>query len=203
LSLLDAIREVADDLSEPHQHTERIRIWDGNRNPKYRTHTTTQPGLLRQLWECVHPAGTVAEGSIGGSFGSRPPLALEALSRHTVIGIAVLRWCRSLDLKVRKSVESNIRALVGAAGALDDDTARLLLAEMRQWRRWAAVLTGWEKVLTLYRVPCPVCEQPGTLRINLTNATAMCRHCSSTWADDDGSIQVLARHVESYTSAAV
>lgn len=197
--MLDAIREVADDLTEPHMHSERIRDWDGNRNPKYRTHTTVQPGLVTALEACIPPAGTITEGSIGGSFASRPPLALEALSRHQTIRRAVHRWCYSLDIKVRKSVESNIRALVGAAAQLDDDTAKMLLAEMRQWRRWAAVLTGWEKVLTLYRVPCPVCEQPGTLRINLTNATAMCRHCSSTWADDDGSIQVLARHVEMHT----
>jgi hypothetical protein len=199
--LLDAIRDTADELTEPHQHTERIRDWDGNRNPKYRTHTTVQPGLLTQLYQAVAPSNVPAEGSVVAAFTSRPPLVLEAFDRYTSIGAAVLRWCRSLGLERRPTVESNIRALVGAAPRLDQDTARTLLAEMRQWRRWAVVLTGWEKIHTPYRVPCPLpdCGQPGTLRINLTNATAMCRDCGATWGDDDGSIHILANHVATHT----
>jgi hypothetical protein len=200
--LLDAIRDTADELTEPHQHTERIRDWDGNRNPKYRTHATVQPGLLAQLYDAVAPTGVPAEGSVVAAFASRPPLALEAFDRYTSIGAAVYGWCRSLNLEPRRTIESNIRALVGAAATLDPDVARALLSDLRQWRRWAAVLTGWEKIITLYRVPCPLpdCAQPGTLRINLTNATAMCRDCGATWGDDDGSIHILANHVATHTA---
>lgn len=192
----DTIRDTADALTEPHQHREQVPYWDASRHKKYRHHITVQPGLITQLYQSVIPTNTADDGSGSASTpSSRPPLALEALSRHLVIRGAVHRWCHSLDIKVRKSVESNIRALVGAAGNLDEDDAHVLLSEMRQWRRWAAVLTGWETVYQPAGVTCPVCEQGNTLRINLTTRTGMCRECGSSWAEDDGSIAVLADHI--------
>jgi hypothetical protein len=94
-------------------------------------------------------------------------------------------------------VESNVRALVGKAGGLDDDTVRRLLADMRQWHRWCNVLTGWESVYRPAGVPCPVvdCWKTNTLRINLTAKTAMCRACGATWSQDDGSVFILADHI--------
>lgn len=202
--VLAAIRDTADALTEPHQHTERIRDWDGNRNAKYRTHKTTQPGLLTQLGQAIARTGGAAEGSMGGAYGSRPPLAVEALSRHLAITVQVMDWCAHLGIVVRATVESNVRALVGASTTLDQDDARALLADLRRWRRWAAVLTDWEKIITLRQAPCPIsdCAQVGTLRINLTTATAMCRTCGSTWAEDDGSLGILAEHINSEANAA-
>lgn len=196
MSMLDQITEVADQLTEPYMHSEPIAYWDDNRNRKTRHYRTLQPGLLAQLYQAVV---FVASGDsvAGGPPGSRPPLAVEALSRHDTISMAVLRWCTSLSLATRVSVESNIRALVGAAGGLDSDTARALLVEMRQWLRWCLVMTGWESVYRPAGVPCPVvdCEQVNTLRINLTTKTAMCRACESTWIDEDGGLAVLAEHI--------
>jgi hypothetical protein len=190
VSLLDKIRDVADALTEPHLHSEPIPYWDNNRNRKIRRHTTVQPGLLAQLYQSVIPAGSSADPAAGGVPGSRPPLAVEALSRHDEIAVAVMRWCRSLDLTIRVSVESNVRLLVGVSPGLDDDTARALLSEMGQWRRWASVLTDWERLYRPAGVACPVvaCGQVNTLRVNLTAKTAMCRACSATWSDEDGTI---------------
>jgi hypothetical protein len=200
VTLLDQIRDTADRLTEPYVHSEPVVYWDANRNKKIRRHRTLQPGLLAQLYQAVV---FVASGDsvAGGPPGSRPPLAVEALSRHDTISVAALRWCTSVGLTTRVSVESNIRALVGAAGGLDSDTARALLAEMRQWLRWCLVMTGWESVYRPAGVACPVveCGQVNTLRINLTAKTGMCRACSATWSDTDGSIAVLADYIRTRT----
>lgn len=202
--LLAGITEAADELTEPHRHTERIRDWDANRNAKYRTHVTTQPGLLAQLYQAVTPSGSAGEASTGSSFGSRPPLAVEALSCHLTITVAVMDWCAHLGTTVRATVESNLRALVGAAPKLDADNQRALLADLKAWRRWCAVLTGWETLYQPGGVACPNvdCGQANTLRINLTNRTAMCKACGAAWAEDDGSITILADHIRSMTDAA-
>jgi hypothetical protein len=200
VTLLDQILAVADELTEPHLHREPYTTWV-NRNRKTSYHETVQPGLLAQLYQSVSPVSSNGEAPAGGVPGSRPPLAVEALSRHDEICMAVLRWCTSLRLDTRVSAESNIRGLVGAAGNLDQDTQAVLLAELRQWRRWAAVLTGWENLYRPARVPCPIvdCGKTNTLRINLTAQTALCQACSSTWSGDDGSIAVLADYIRRRT----
>jgi hypothetical protein len=203
VTLLDQIRDVADALTEPHIHSEPVRYWDNNRNPKIRQHRTVQPGLLAQLYQSVIPVLSSAEPAAGGVPGSRPPLAVEALSRHDTIAMAVLRWCRSLNLTLRVSVESNVRALVGAAATMDNDTARALLSEMRQWLRWCNVLTGWERLYRPAGVTCPVveCGKLNSLRINLTSSTAMCQACGATWSGDDGTITVLGAHIRAVTNS--
>jgi hypothetical protein len=49
VTLLDQLRDVADQLTEPHIHSEPVTVWDVNRNRKIRQHRTVQPGLLAQL----------------------------------------------------------------------------------------------------------------------------------------------------------
>lgn len=203
MSVHDTIRDLADELCDPHQHAEVIPFWDNNRNRKFRRHITVQPGLLAQLYQSVMPASSSSEPHAGGIPGSRPPLAVEALSRHDEIAMAVLRWCTSLRLTTRVSVESNVRQLAAAAQQFDEADARVLLSEMRQWRRWCAVLTGWENLYRPARVPCPVvdCGRTNTLRVNLTAKTAMCHACAATWSEDDGTITVLANYIQAVTSA--
>jgi hypothetical protein len=197
----DQIQDVADALTEPHLHVEPIPYWDNNRNRKIRRHQTVQPGLIAQLYQSVVPASSSAEPGAGGVPGSRPPLAVEALSRHDTIAMQVLRWCRSLHITARVSVESNVRALVGASAVFDDDTARVLLSEMRQWKRWCSVLTGWENIYRPAAVSCPVlgCGKVNTLRVNLTSKTAMCRACAATWSDEDGTIGLLGDYIRTVT----
>lgn len=204
MSVLADITEAADDLSEPHQHRARIREFDHNRNPKVRVHITRQPGLLTQLYQSVIPAGTHGGSGAATTPGSRPPLALEALSRHVSIVAGINNWCWTLDLTIRPTPESNLRALVGAAPTLDPDAQRALLADLRRWRRWCAVLTGWETLWRPAKACCPVidCGKPSSLRINLTAQTGMCQACGATWTADDGSLTILAEHIAATTNAA-
>lgn len=199
--ILADIADVAAELADGRQHTERIRYWDKSRNEKWRTHTTIQPGLLAQLYESVMPGSADADGSRPHPT-SRPPLAIEALSLYGVIQIAVFRWAHSLRLEQRDTTESMLRSLVGAAPQLDDDTAKALLSELRSWRRWCAVMTGWESPLFAPRAACPVCDKVGTLRVNLSVAQAFCTACGSGWDREDGGIEVLARHIRAATEGA-
>jgi hypothetical protein len=201
VNLLHQITETADALTEPTMNREPYAVWDGNRNRKIRHHITVQPGLLAQLYQSVIPASSSEQAPAGGVPGSRPPLAVEALSRHDQISMAVLRWCASLDLPARVSVESNVRALVGAAAKLDEDTAAAMLDEMRQWRSWCTVYLGWENIFRPAGVPCPLagCGALGELRVNLTSATALCRSCSAAWTEADGSINLLAEYIRTRT----
>ncbi|MET0426259.1 MAG: hypothetical protein ABW046_20490 [Actinoplanes sp.] len=194
MTLLDQLTEAADDLTEPHMHSEPVRTWDKSRNMKVRHYRLVLPGLLAQVHQSVIPTVSSREAYAASTPGSRPPLAIEALSRHDEISMAVLAWCRELGLATRVSAESNIRALVGAAPALDTDDLRELVWQMRRWRGWCAVLTGWENLYQPTGVPCPVvgCEQVSTLRINLTAKTGMCQTCGSTWTEQgDGSLYPL------------
>lgn len=203
MTLLHQIADTADALTEPHFHAEQVPYWDHNRNKKFRRHQVFLPGLLAQVHQAVIPTSSSADAPAGGVPGSRPPLAVEALSIHDEISMAVLRWCTSLDLQPRVSAESNIRGLVGAAARLDEDTAGALLTELRQWRRWCSVYLGWERLYRPAGVPCPIvdCGQVNTLRINLTTSTAVCRACLATWTQDgeDGSLQVLANYISNWS----
>lgn len=198
MTLHDRILAAADALTEPYLHTEQVSVWV-NRNRKVYRHTVVLPGLLAQLHQSVIPVSSSAGAPAGGVPGSRPPLALEALSCHDEIVTAVAGWCRTLDITPRTSPESNIRALVGAT--VPDDRVRPLLADMRRWQRWCAVLTGWESIYRPAGVACPVvdCGRVNTLRINLTAATAMCRGCGATWSDEDGTLGLLAEYIRANT----
>jgi hypothetical protein len=197
-----AIADLAAELCDTRTHVERYAAWDRNRNRKIREWRTVQPGLLAQLYACVTPSGGRVESGPRPLPGSRPPLALEALSVYRTITVATIRWCWSLSEDLRDSPEGNIRAMVGAtARPAQHDVAVVLLAEMRQWRRWAAVATGWQSPDFTPRAPCPACAMVGQLRINLSAQVAQCRACQATWtgADGDGTIRLLAEHVRCAT----
>lgn len=191
---LTTLAALIDDLCDPHHHIERIYDTDRHRNRRVRRiWETTQPGLLAQLAALVPPTSQQAEGSTGGTFGSRPPLQLEALSRYAVIQIGAVRWAWSLQQPVRDTTESQLRGLIGPAASLDEPTLNTLVDEVRQWRRWCAVMTAWESPAYAPHVPCPVCEKVGRLRVNLAARTAVCLACDAGW--DPDTIGVLAEHV--------
>jgi hypothetical protein len=174
--------DTADELTEPHAHTERIPYWDDNRNKKFREHRTTQPGLLAQLYEAaVDPVVVVQEGGGRAKPKSKPPLALEALSRYDDVCAGALRWVRSIRLTPRDTVQSNIRGLVGEATRFDLDTLEALYAEMRTWRNWAAVMTGWQTQVFRPRISCPMCQSRGSIRVNGAQQLAYCNECQTSW----------------------
>jgi hypothetical protein len=193
----DDIRDNADALTDSYLHREPIHYWDHSRHRRIRHHITRQPGLLAQLHNAVTPTTTPADGQPGGGKpGSRPPLAIEALSTHDEITAAVRTWCTSIGLEIRPRVESNLRQLAAKAMSFDEPTAHLLISDLRRWRRWCLVMTGWEHVRRLRGVTCPHadCQTPDSIRVNLTTVTALCRACGQVWSEEDHTIGLLAQH---------
>ncbi|MGK5737262.1 DUF7341 domain-containing protein [Micromonospora sp. URMC 103] len=198
---LTTITTLAEQLCDPRHHVERIPYWDTNRNRKYREWRTTQPGLLAQLHEAaVEPADARNDPGPRSVPGSRPPLALEALSTHMAITAYAAHWCWSLKIDQRDTVEANIRALVGKAPTLDDDALTALASEMRRWTHWAAVASRWVAPPFEPHVPCPACQAVGKLRVNLRAQIAHCRGCQNTWAADDGSIFHLGEYIQAHAN---
>lgn len=200
-SALADIAAVADELTERRKHREPFTVWSPTRHKVDRFHETTVDGLLAQLRTVFVPGRAEQIESGSGVPSSRPPLHLEAVSRHTMITLEAGRWMWSLRLDQRPTVESNIRALVGSAGSMDSDTQAELLAQLRRWRTWCAVLTGWERPPFRPHAPCPACEKTNTLIIRLDTQRAYCRNvdCGSTW--DQSTIGVLAEYIRTWTDA--
>lgn len=200
------IAAIAEELCEPHQHTEQIVDRDpaDRRKRRRRIWVTTQPGLISQLKTASEGHGD-GRTEQGGSRvpGSRPPGFWEALARHSAISIDVVRWCWELNLDIRDTPEAGIRALVGAATNLDDSTARDLLAALRGWRHQAAVMTGWAHPAFAPAVNCPIvdCGRHATIRINTDRMVAWCIACDSRWDDEAGAIRTLARYIEARTGS--
>lgn len=192
----DDLRDTADALTDSYLHRETVHVWDHHRHRRTRHWQTRQPGLLAQLHHAAHhPLNCADDGSTSsGKPGSRPPLAVEALSVHDEITGDIRRRCTALGLVLRPTVESNLRQLCAKAVSFDEPAGRALLADLRRWRRWCLVMTGWEHVRRLRNVTCPECHAAGTLRVNLTTATAGCTGCGAAWARDDGNLHTLARH---------
>jgi hypothetical protein len=200
---LDQIRDYADELTQPHINREPYTIWDGQRHRKTHHHVTVEHGLLRQLYNAaIIPTITGTDEGGGTIPRSRPPLEVEALSRHQQITTTAHGWCTGLGLQTRATAESNIRALVGAAGNLEETHQKLLLADLRRWTGWCRVYLGLEQVRRIPGVRCPIsaCNQLGTLRINLTTSHGLCTACGATWNRD--TIGVLAEHIKTNRAAA-
>jgi hypothetical protein len=200
--MLADIAETADALTDSYVHVQDYEVWDANRHKKLRKHRTRQPGLLQQLRTLVEVLGQGDGAGRAKAEGSPAPLNLEAASLLMVVTMAAFRWCNRLDLEQRDTVEDNVRALVGAAGATTSDLQRDLLTDMRGWHRRSSILTGWTTPPFRPRAGCPWCARP-TLVVNLDARTAFCANeeCGAGWreeADLDngwGSIFDLGEHV--------
>src|SRR5262249_32318364 len=101
------IAEAADALTDSSQHLEPIYTLDRSRNKKLtHVHRVTLPGLLAQVHELFEPGSKPSDGG-SSTPSSRPPLNVEAASLHVQVTLAVSRWCWSLGLELRDTVESN------------------------------------------------------------------------------------------------
>src|ERR1044072_7335583 len=131
VSVYSEIAELAEELCEPHVHTERVPTWDKNRNKKYVVHRTTQPGLLAQLYQAaVDPVSTPGAATSHSKLQSRPPLAVAALSVYFDICAGAQRWVREFEMEVRVGPESNIRALIGMGARIPDGVLEELLSDL-------------------------------------------------------------------------
>lgn len=199
MTVLTDIADLAEELCDPRQHTEYVYEWDRNRNRKPVPIRTVQNGLLVQLRAAVQPGRTGEDARTVPR--SRPPLLLEALDRHIAIATEVNEWLHMLKLENRPSIEQNIRALVGISAQLGHDGQHTLRSNLRAWRTWAAVMSGWELPPFTPFVACPKvsCGAKGRLRIDATRKTGYCAACDTIWDDTDGSIGVLAAYISAET----
>lgn len=201
---LNLIADLADELTDSRQHREVIWGWSPSRHRiKTGEHITIQTGLLEQLRDAIYPTATIGDAPGPRSLPqSKPPLLLEALSHHIAITMGANRWIWELKAINRGTPESNIRTLVGAAAATDEDTRRALTSDLRRWRNWAAVMTGWANPPMTPRVPCPNpdCGHMSTLRILPERRAGMCSKCDRVWDDTDGTIEALAEWVTNYAA---
>lgn len=170
-------------------HRKLVRLW-----------TATVPSLITQLRAAAQPgvAYMEDEASEGHSTPrSIPPARLEAVSALLRIEAAVGVWCNRANLAWRDSLAGNLRALV-AAPLHSDDQAELL-ADLRRWHGWAAVLSGWQRAPWRPDAACPACDTRHSLRVHLANKRATCVECGAVW--DEWTIGVLADHVRQQTGA--
>lgn len=197
---------LAEELCDAHQHSEVVEEWV-NRNRKRRTVVTVQQGLLAQLREVSVEGLRVSDPMPGGGKPkSKPPGVFEALQRHVYIAVTAAQWCQSMGLPQRMTPEENIRAIVGKAPNLDDDGLGRLLREVRQWRRQAALATGWDSqpYSPMVRCPNPRCARWSSIRIYATEPwSAYCTNpdrgpdnelvCGMLWSGDE--VRELAAYV--------
>jgi hypothetical protein len=184
-AVISEIQGLAEELAEPHVHVEMVQYWSPSRNKKWRTHRTTQPGLLRQLHlAAVAPPVRGPDDVGGGSAGkpeSRLPLALEAFSRWMDVKKAIENWCTTLALPRPTSPESGIRAIITTLAILDLDTLEAIAQDFKTWRRWAAVMTGWDQKILTPSISCPVCTSFRSIRIRCDLGEGFCSECQHSW----------------------
>lgn len=184
------IRELADmaeELCEPHRHSEPIYDRDKWRNKKMtRVYTTTQAGLLAQLREVAAEGLKVSDPTPStGKPKSKPPGVFEAFQRHVYIAVESGRWCTQLGLNTPRNPEDCIRALVGKAANLDDATLEQVVKEVRYWHRSACSATGWSTPPYTPAVLCPNCRAFSSLKISFRDekwehASAYCTNAART-----------------------
>lgn len=195
--LLQDIADVADELTNPQRHTERVPMPDGHGHIRAtrRAWTVTLPSLLDQLASAVVPgeAYTEDEPSARGSFGSRPAARLDAVDRLLAIEAGAAMWVRDGGMTLRDEPARNVRAMVGFAPILGSTFQARMLADLRAWRTWAATVTGWERPPDAPRAACLNCGKINTLRVRLDRETACCMDCGAWW--DRTTIGILAAHI--------
>lgn len=202
MSDLDTLLTAAEALCDPRANIERITTTDKHRNKRVRSVWVTEvPSLLDQLAAAMEPGETYAESEpVRGGFGPRPPARMDAVDRLHAIERAAAEWCAEVGIARRPTAYSRIKGLVGVARELDAGALHTLAHDAERWRRWAATVTGWERPPEVPRAPCPACDAMGALRVRLavttSTATACCMGCGAAW--NEGTVGVLAAHIQTY-----
>ena len=201
------IREFIQLLVAPIRTTEGERL---GYDPSYDSlRTVSHPSLVEQLRRAIsggagHPSG----GS--SSFGSRPPIRLEALDFLTRIEQESAAWVRALEGEPRSSAEGHLWWLSGALPDLDVDDLADLHHDVRSWRIGAAIAAGWDAAPWRPHVPCINCNEVGTLRVKAEpsgggigysgwSVSAYCVDCGEAW--DSSTIGLLGLHIEAMMNA--
>lgn len=212
------VHAMVEQLTRTHVHREPVTRRRGSEVWSSR-HITTVPALVRQLLG-ASPASQATESTSGG-FSSRPAARIEALDTVMLIDDEAARWLRKLghddpgdrrDDAGRHDPGSGtiacIQLLHGLAAGLDacdrhhgrrDDSntwcclPHHIEHDVRRWWHQARVITGWDTAAYRPFNTCPVCEQRGSLRINLAMHAGLCVECRTVWSSED--IGLLAEHI--------
>lgn len=194
------IADCVEELTTPRTHREPYtRMTDAGTMISDR-HVTHVPPLLEQLQQAIEPSSGRSVDSGLSVPSSRPSALIEAMDTYMRIDHDAYMWCKTYAEDRRwDSLTDKLRALVGAAGRMEDDTQHNLARACRSWLTAAKVTTGWEVPAHRPRNTCPLCGEKQTLRIRLGDgvtsnaASALCVNCFQTW--DDSNIGLLAAHI--------
>lgn len=179
---VDRIAGRVRQLTRPYSHTERFLTRVGDRQ-RVDSHHARHPSLLTQLRQALEP-GPDDEPS-PRSADPAAPIALGALDVLMRIEAGSAYWVNvRLGGKLRATCEGNLRALVGAATSLDEETLDDLAADVEAWWRWARVEAAWDGRPRDLRDPCPWCGQRA-LRVAWDVSAAWCRQCAATWGQTE------------------
>ena len=189
-TLLQRIAADVDALVEPSTHVQPYTVQVG-KEMVTRSHRIQFPSLLNQMRDQTHD-GTGAPDDDGGSFdtfGSKPPINIQAIDRLAAIHAGVRHWRgrRKLD-----RLEDELRILVGDCLSMGDDELDVLAHDVGRWVTWARIVTGWTTPPWRPNAECPHCEQRA-LHVHLADVNALCGHCGATW--DRDTIGLLAAHI--------
>jgi hypothetical protein len=148
---VDLLMQLADDvrqLTEPWSRTvwkERV-YWTASRNKRRHRWMVTlwYPPLLMQLAAAVHPGGRpMRPGPVPPRvLASRVPISVDACDRLVAIERGIADWMIELEMPYVGGRAAGLRALVGAAAAIDPERGKKLAADVRQWFIWAAKQAG-------------------------------------------------------------
>lgn len=203
--LRDQLADAVVELTQPIRHEQPYTIWV-NRNRKRRVHVTMHPCLLDQLADATDPGQHHAwpdnDGHGCAVPGSTPAARLSVVDLQRRIMRETLAWHRYLDHQPPPNLHRGVAGLVAVSGDADLDDLAELVTDVRRWRAWAKLLTGWATPPWSPRVPCPVCGTLGQLRVWLDRSVAGCGHddCRAWW--DEHTIGILGNYIRTYTDAA-
>jgi hypothetical protein len=191
-TLTQRITSDVDALVDPSTHVQPYTIQVG-KELQTRSHRIQFPSLLDQMRDQSTDGMSPAVDDDGGSFdtfGSKPPVNLQAIDRLRAIHAGVRSWRGKTKLD---RLEAELRHLVGDCSRLDVDELELLARDAGRWVTWARIVTGWTTPPFRPRASCPACEQRDSLHVHLVEVNALCTHCGSTW--DRDTIGLLAAHI--------
>ena len=189
-ALVQRVAADVDALVEPSTHVQPYTVQVGKETVT-RSHRIRFPSLLNQMRDQSHD-GTAPPDDDGGSFdtfGSKPPVNLQAIDRLRAIHDGVKNWRGKQKLE---KLETELRHLVSDSTSLVDDELEALARDVGRWVTWARIVTGWTTPPFRPNADCPHCEHRD-LHVHLSDANAFCGHCGSTW--DRDTIGLLAAHI--------
>ncbi|WP_152203621.1 DUF7341 domain-containing protein [Georgenia thermotolerans] len=188
-----AILDRVNRLTRPITTREKYDTEDGTR-----THVTRHPSLLGQLASAV--TGTTGPSTAGGKgFESKPAARLDALDALTRIEQEARWWVAALYGPRRATAAANLQWLAGHATTMPTHDLADLDHDTRSWVAAATTISGIDQPAWRPYIPCPNCDEKGTLRIRTDPVYATCVACGEGW--DRSTVGAIADHLDIVTQS--